>query len=233
MLTSYKDQLRGVMDRHRLDYRDFDGEEFSDGRTFVLWLRGSALRFIVWSAPDDFHSFACQFSRFAPGFPLTGRHPPKRPIVGADFGRFEVVLAQFHKWLEVSVIPYLKEYQFEDPWRIGIAESFEGGTGGGNENSRFSHAEQRRVRDDLLEFRANLLRLGLFSNPQMQAIDARLAYLEKATRRLGRKDWYLIAASVIPTLVASLMLDPQSARDLLLAVGQALSWVILNPPILP
>jgi len=233
MLTSYKDQLRGVISRHGLDYRDFDGEEFSDGRTFVLWLRGSPMRFIVWSAPDEFHSFACEFSRFAPGFPLTKRFPPRRRFGGAEFVGFEVVRDQFLKWLQTSVIPYLKEYQFEDPWRTGIAESFEGGTDGGNENSQFSPAEQHRLRDNLLEVRARLLRLGPFSDPQMQAIDARLSYLEQATRRVGRKDWFLIAASVLPDLVAGLMLEPQLAKDVVLAVGQLLSWVILTPPMLP
>jgi hypothetical protein len=70
----------------------------------------------------------------------------------------------------------------------------------------------------------------------MSRVDARLDEAEAASRRIGRKDWLLLFAGVILTLIATGLLPPESVHHVLMMVFLDLGHLFgggRRPPQLP
>lgn len=90
------------------------------------------------------------------------------------------------------------------------------------ENTPFTPAEQEDIAEQIRDIKDYLIRTHALSEAQV----ARLDYLIDASGRVGRKDWFLMAASVILGYVVMAVL-PQAAAvhvlgTLLLSVGHVL-----------
>lgn len=102
-----------------------------------------------------------------------------------------------------------------------------------DENTPFTSVERKRVEATLSEIRSLLTASHSFSSEKLEQIDSRLAYLEAASERLGRKDWLNVAFSVVTNIILTVALPPDAARNIFNAAGALLSWVAGGSPILP
>jgi hypothetical protein len=71
------------------------------------------------------------------------------------------------------------------------------------ENSRFTPDEQNEIATRLQTLAEDARRTYSLSAEQMRVLEAKLDYLVNAARRLGRKDWLIVCAGVILTLLTS------------------------------
>ena len=239
MLPIHKYRLYQAIRAHGLEPEErFEHAESVALRLFELRLRGSGLRFMLWHAEEDYYRFAYQYTRFFPDFPLTPRFPPERWIRRirlrtGKFINFELVLTAFDRWVESEVLPWLNDHDVPDLWSAAVKESAFVSAAAEDENETFTEEELLRVRGYLGEVRTRITETVPLSVAQLHRIDLRLSYLEGAAKRVGRKDWLVIALSVFPEMLASLALDPAKAMELFRAAERLVARLFPDLPLLP
>jgi hypothetical protein len=133
-------------------------------------------------------------------------------------------------------LTYLKrEIEAPDLWAAIRTETdliLAGGTSE-QDNAPFTPGERQRIGENLRELRDYARATYQLSADQAQFINARLAYLEEASERVGRKDWLILAAGVLVNIVVGAALAPEAAKDLLRFAGRVLGWLIGAHPLLP
>jgi hypothetical protein len=102
-------------------------------------------------------------------------------------------------------------------------------------NTRFTPDEQNEIAARLQTLAEHAKRTYSLSAEQVRVLDAKLAYLVNAARRLGRKDWLNVCAGVILTLIIGAVLPPSAPRDMFLGLLRAIGHLYGLPdlPMLP
>ena len=100
------------------------------------------------------------------------------------------------------------------------------------ENTPFSADEIQRISIVIAEIRTYVLQTSNPTDSQLQFINARLAYLEEASKRLGRKDWLTLAVGIITNIVVGVALAPEAAREIFRMTGRLLGWISPATPLL-
>ena len=101
------------------------------------------------------------------------------------------------------------------------------------EDTPFDPVEQQRIRANLNEIKEYLESTQQLDDEQREVVTARLAYLEDASTRLGRKDWVLVAIGVITNIIVTGSFSPTQAHELLQFAGRVLGWVVAHKLLLP
>jgi hypothetical protein len=86
------------------------------------------------------------------------------------------------------------------------------------DNTPFSPAEQKVIAGRLQQLAEHARRAGSLSEMQIRVLEAKLAYLAKATGRLGRIDWRNAFVGAIAAFILAAALPPKSARALILGL---------------
>lgn len=100
-------------------------------------------------------------------------------------------------------------------------------------DSQFDSAEQQRIQKALNEIREYLISTQNLAVDQQEVIAARLAYLEGASRRLGRKDWVIVTIGVLTNIIVTAGFGPTQAHELIQFAGKVLGWVVEHKLFLP
>ena len=102
-------------------------------------------------------------------------------------------------------------------------------------NTGFTPDEQNEIATRLQTLAEDARRTYSLSAEQVRVLDAKLAYLVNAARRLGRKDWLNVCAGVILTLIIGAVLPPSAPRDMFLGLLRAIGHLYGLPdlPMLP
>jgi hypothetical protein len=93
-------------------------------------------------------------------------------------------------------------------------------------NSVFDQNEKERISKSLNEIRGFLENTQKLSEGQMAIVSSRLANLEDAANRVGRKDWLLIAYGTLMSIATTAALNTEQAQALFHFAAGALSWMI-------
>jgi hypothetical protein len=102
------------------------------------------------------------------------------------------------------------------------------------ENVPFTAEERAELATQLREIKKYATRNHSLSENQVQALEARLEYLEEAAGRLGRLDWRNAAVGAMVTFAAEMIVAPEEARRILLMILQPLGHLFGHPfPELP
>jgi hypothetical protein len=83
------------------------------------------------------------------------------------------------------------------------------------ENTPFTTTEQEEIADQLGELKEYMARAYSLSEAQTRLLEERLDYLAAAAGRVGRKDWFLLAAGVMLGYVLTAAIPPEAVRDIL------------------
>lgn len=92
-------------------------------------------------------------------------------------------------------------------------------------NVPFDENEQRRVSLALNEIKQFLHANGQYTSDQIAIIDSQLAHLDEASKRLGRKDWIVLALGGLTNIIVGIALAPDIVRELMRCANAALGWV--------
>ena len=92
-------------------------------------------------------------------------------------------------------------------------------------NEPFKQEELIRIATDLSEINEYIKTSINLSQEHAGFVEQNLNYLKEASERQGRYDWFHTLIGVLFTMVLSIGLSPNEARDLFRFVADALRWV--------
>jgi hypothetical protein len=83
------------------------------------------------------------------------------------------------------------------------------------ENTPFTAGEREEIAGQLRDLKDYMMRTHALSEEQVRLLDQRLDYLADAAKRVGRKDWFLMAAGAMLSYVLAAALPPDAATHFL------------------
>ena len=92
-------------------------------------------------------------------------------------------------------------------------------------NTAFSEEELTRISESLNKIHLQLEERDDITSEQMDLISRKLAEMQEAATRLGRRDWMNLAVGTLTTAAVSAALSPEVSRALFRAADVALSWM--------
>jgi hypothetical protein len=105
------------------------------------------------------------------------------------------------------------------------------GVKGEAENKPFSKSETEQIRASLARIEKEMQKI--ITTEQFNELRSRLAWLEVAASRMGRKDWILLALGSLVSFATGAVLTPSTASKLFQIAGDALSWMFLPTLLAP
>lgn len=93
-------------------------------------------------------------------------------------------------------------------------------------NTPFTPAEQIQIEARLDEITEYVKKTYSLSVEQLERIDRGFEEVKQASRRVGRKDWFLLFAGTLLTLVMSAILPPDAVQHAFMMMGH----IFLAPP---
>jgi hypothetical protein len=100
------------------------------------------------------------------------------------------------------------------------------------ENTPFSADEVKLIFDQLNELFNELLATGAIEQSKEDDLRRRLDYLAESSRRLGRKDWIMVAVATIQIILA-FILSPEASHNLLNGLSSLIQELMNVRPLLP
>lgn len=89
-------------------------------------------------------------------------------------------------------------------------------------NAIFTVTEQAAISNELQEIKEYIKKTYSLSDKQMSFISERLDEAEKASQRIGRKDWLLLFSGTILTLILTDLITPDVAQHVFVMALHAL-----------
>jgi hypothetical protein len=93
-------------------------------------------------------------------------------------------------------------------------------------NSAFGQNEKERISRSLNEIRGFLENTQKLSEGQLAIVSSRLAHLEDAANRVGRKDWLAIAYGTLVNIAVTAALTTEQAQAFIHFAASSLSWMM-------
>jgi hypothetical protein len=93
-------------------------------------------------------------------------------------------------------------------------------------NSAFDQDEKERISRSLNEIRGFLENTQKLSEGQQAIVSSRLAHLEDAANRVGRKDWLAIAYGTLVNIAVTAALTTEQAQAFIHFAASSLSWMM-------
>lgn len=93
-------------------------------------------------------------------------------------------------------------------------------------NTPFDRSEKERISKSLSEIRGFLESTQKLSDAQMADVSSRLAHLEEAVNRVGRKDWLAIAYGTLVNIAFTAALSTEQAKAFIHYATTSLGWLI-------
>lgn len=154
---------------------------------------------------------------------------PGLPNMKKDLQLGDAVLYQLPSYgvVEVRVVDIgtpVKVLITEVSPRRGFAASYAGETG----NVGFSQDETAKISEAFAKITEEMASRADVTPSQIMMLREKLAEIEEASTRLGRKDWIMFSAGTFTNVVVGAAFAPEAARALFLALNVNLSWVFQN-----
>jgi len=220
VLTTQRNELFHLLDENKLPISQFRWEP--DGSQF-----GSSWARLV-HVPTGLYLEA----RFQEGFLSSIDYSP------GPNGRREYL--QVRQWPDVMRAARLwaeglkRELSAPDLWASVQAErEFMAGAPTSASNSPFDQQEKEQIVRSLREIKDFLVNTQELSEGQRVLTSTRLADLEEAANRLGRKDWILIAIGTLMNIVVAAGFNPGQAQALIHFASNSLRWLTTVGKMLP
>jgi hypothetical protein len=99
------------------------------------------------------------------------------------------------------------------------------------QNTPFTPAEREEIAGQLRELKDYLSGAHSLSEAQLRLLEERLDYLVDAAGRVGRKDWFLMAAGVMFSYVLAAALPPDSATHILGTLLTSIGHILWGGPL--
>jgi hypothetical protein len=187
---------------------------------------------LVHKTSDSYFLFKVNRYKILPNNPITGgqyavksRVEPGRQSLASVY-LWDNVLERASRWCSEIKEPDLW-YEAEAAKEIFATANEE------PDNTPFTHEEQTDISVQLTAISKSIRELYALSDEKMSQISARLDEAEKASRRMGRKDWLLLFSGTILTLIVTDIVTPDVAHHIFTMAMQGLGHLFQggpNPP---
>lgn len=182
-------------------------------------------RHFEWHCDELLHPESDSYFRF--GFmgdsPTVEFAPAQnKPTQELTFVRdWDNVLTGVSSWLKAL----RREHETPDLWAelSREARAIAGVPEADADNRPFEPDELRRLTAQLHELREYVAKTYELSEEQNRALEARLAYLEEAAARLGRRDWWQFALGTLLGAVVEAVIPPEPIREVILLLARGLA----------
>lgn len=231
MRKIYRNELHRLI-QQELGYDPalFTLKEISSGETptIEISVRETPLRFTIRNAPNSWDWFDFSTTRYRPDWASTKWYPTNGHL------NFDQLKEHFMSWMREHPKKYFEDQDSPDNWRdwdlnrtvldaIGPTSS---------DNSAFNMEEVASIERTLNAFRLETITKLELNEEEVKKLNEQIDYLIESSTRLGRKDWIMIAASTIITVVVALSLDTSKGRTLFELFRSALSALGFGPPLI-
>ena len=215
LLKSQKNEILGAIKRMGLELFSFEWQnEHSE------YDSGVEVSKLIYKKTEFFYKFDI----------LGGHHkafysPGEESIVGqGDVSYWESQKKLFARWL----VWLKREVDAPDLWsEISKYQlSAESELREDVSNDPFTAYQAEQIALGIKKIQVYIEEQGLASGEQNSFVREKLNYLVDATKRLGRKDWVLLAMAVIVTFAVQLALPPDKAQLLWNMLKEAVSGVV-------
>jgi hypothetical protein len=105
-------------------------------------------------------------------------------------------------------------------------------TDGDPNNLRFTAAERQRITDSINRLQSEIRKIPNISQEQLDLILRKLDEMNKASERLGRKDWINYVIGTLTSIGISAAFAPDAMRAVFHSVSAAFTWFFNNPLVL-
>jgi hypothetical protein len=102
----------------------------------------------------------------------------------------------------------------------------------GDDNTLFSPAEQDRIADVLAEIKREAAEAYGLPDVELHALNAKIDYLIEARKHTRRKDWLIVAVTIISQPIVSDILTPAVMHKVLATLDAGLAGMFGHPPML-
>jgi hypothetical protein len=104
----------------------------------------------------------------------------------------------------------------------------------GSENALFDIDEQAEISKQIQQVKIYVKRTYELSTEQFSRVEARLDEADRASRRMGRKDWLMVFNGAVFSLVLSDLVPPSAAQNILVATVHGIGHMFgITPPLPP
>lgn len=132
------------------------------------------------------------------------------------FRSWDNLLVGLDDWIDSLT----SELQTPDLWKTVSEDTHLIKLADNQDNRPFTPEEQLKVQKALNEIKAYLIKTHSLTGTRLEAIKARLDYLEESTTRMGRKDWTGILVSSLIGIALTLSLSADGTKELFQFAGQ-------------
>jgi len=102
------------------------------------------------------------------------------------------------------------------------------------ENMPFNIDEQAKISEQIQQIKVYVKKTYKLSSEQFSRVKERLDEADRASRRMGRKDWILMFNGAIFSLVLSDLIPPDAAHNILVIAVHGLGYLFgVTPPLPP
>lgn len=167
-----------------------------------------------------------QYACFQAQYETGGRMPEsvvlRKWVPFEDIGWTDV-LKSVNKWVD-EVRGFLDGAEMPDLWeKLRHDRNFLGSPSAQDiENTPFTAGEQAEISAELHRIKSHLNTVPELTSAQISEIETRLEHLEKASERVGRKDWLMMFNGAITSLILSDLLPAQTAQHIVVMAVQGL-----------
>lgn len=100
-----------------------------------------------------------------------------------------------------------------------------------SDNTPFTADEQKAISDQLKEIAESVKKTYELTAEQSAKLDEKFEEAEKASRRMGRKDWGLLFGGAVFSLILADVITPGVAGHILMMIEHGLGYLFGGPPV--
>jgi hypothetical protein len=165
-------------------------------------------------------------SAFKVGASLLSIKIGDRPTTMIRYHSFSDILERIQPWAE-DVVEWRDT---PDLWALRHNWKFLTDQNEGSPNALFTPDEQNAISSQLSAIKESVKKTYALTAEQESRIDAHFDEAEKAARRLGRKDWILLFAGGIFSLILTNVITPDIAQHILMMATHGLEHLFASAP---
>lgn len=185
----------------------------------TLTLIGTDMAFIFKIHEESWWGFKFRYTQFKPNYPLSEWKPsgPK------SYYEYYYALKHFVRWLKTDLNKYIEDNQTVNKWNDFQFETniFDLTQIKFTNNAKFTSVESQSISESLVKLKKLMLENFAFTNNQLQFMNERLEYLDKATNRLMKFDWVNTMVSIMVSIAINMTFDTDTGKKFFELIGQA------------